>query len=110
MNHQGFETFEALILVAQQNGELLLPFSQQRSEANQALELRRLESDSLADVLVAAASQVSDSIRCIRIASVSSLWRDEHAAVAPLFWSVEFAGRRHQVGVTEVDTWGVIHA
>lgn len=105
MNHQASETFEALLLTAQQNRDLLLPFSSVIA-VGEAISLRDLDHDPLGAILVAVARQVSGSVRCLRIASVSSLWRDEHSAPEPLFWSVELDGRRHQVVVTEVEALG----
>lgn len=68
---------------------------------------RELVADPLPKALAALIAQMNQSLRCIRVASVSSLWEESEALGDNRFFELILNGKRHQVIVANADLDGV---
>lgn len=97
-----FESFAALWRVVGRHRDRVLPPS--TGLAADAPVLREVPNDPLPAVLSQVAARLDSSVRCIHIATVSSLWGDQEGPDPRThFREVSLAGRRHQLVVSRID-------
>lgn len=96
---RAYESFIALWQAIPRHPEQVLPRTS--THTAEVPSLRAVENDPLPRILAFVAERLDHSIRCIRVATVSSLWAEptDHAH----FRAVLLAGKRHQLVVSEVD-------
>lgn len=97
-----FESFAALWRVVGRHSDRVLPRS--AGVAGDELVLREVANDPLPAVLSQIAARLDSSVRCIHLATVSSLWGDQDGQDRrSLYRGVTLAGRRHQLVVSRID-------
>lgn len=97
-----FESFAALWRVVGRHRDRVLPPS--TGLAAETLVLREVPNDPLPAVLAQVATRLDSSVRCIHLATVSSLWGDQDGQDRrALVREVSLAGRRHQLVVSRID-------
>jgi hypothetical protein len=96
-----YESFVALSQTIQRYPSLVIRDAP--TEADVVHIDRDLVDDPLPRAVSALLEKLDESVRCIRIASVSSLWSKTNPNAEPGFFELMTNGKRHQVVITNVD-------